>query len=125
MGLFDRLTSVFGTNREASQKDQTAADGDLNADTEETVEETVNNRNRVDIIATYYDVSREQARQITDIIQNHLTDEGGYSNRDILQEIQTDLEITDDLAERIVYTEVGSIQVIDTIETYQNRPDAD
>jgi hypothetical protein len=125
MGPFDKLSSIFGTNREASRKDQIAADGDSNAGTEETVEETVNELDRTEIIATYYDVSHEQARRITDIIQDHLTDEGGYSNRDILQEIQTNLEIADDLAERIVYTEVGSIQVIDTIETYQNRPDAD
>lgn len=46
-------------------------------DTEETVEETVNERDRTEIIATYSDVSHEQTRRITDIIQNHLTDEGG------------------------------------------------
>lgn len=89
--------------------------------TSEVVDEKVDIERRSRIIVEHYDgVSQEEATRIAELLKEHLT--GTFSPRDLQADVETEVDFPHEQIETLVRTEVGSIQTMDRVRGYQDRP---
>lgn len=123
MGLIEKILSSLSEDIEPEKESGSKNTGsDPFSPPESVVKDKVKVSRRTEIISTHYDeITAREAKQIAQILESHLTDTDGYSQRDIRQEVENELDISADLAERIVWTERASIEISDTVRTYKRQ----
>lgn len=123
MGFFDKITSTFSSDDDSNNDTESDnVDVDPFSVPEERLEGKVNVARRSEIIATHYqEVSPEQAQQIAEILESYMTDTDGYRQREIRTEVEEEIGLSSDLAERIVWTETSSVEICDTVSKYREQ----
>lgn len=128
MGLFDKVMNSIGGDSEESEQEQVEETAEITGAFDIpawAVEDRVNVDKRTEIIHEYYDVNEGQARSIAEKLKEELESTEGYSQHDIISDLEDDLDLGYELLERIVWTERASIETMDRVNTYleQNDPD--
>lgn len=127
MGLFDKVTGVLGSDSDSSETEQ----NDENIQTEVfdipewAVKDRVNVDKRADIIQEHYDVDESQARTIAQKLKDEMESTDGYSHSSIRRDLDSGVEIDGDLLEAIILTEMGSIEMLDRVNSYLEKNDSD
>jgi hypothetical protein len=127
MGLFDKVSDALGSG-EDSEPEQAEENTEVSGAFDIpawAVEDRVNVDKRADIIHTHYDVTEDQARAIAEQLKEHLESTEGYTQHEIISELEDDLDLDYNLLERIVWTERASIEIMDSVNTYLEQNDSD
>jgi hypothetical protein len=119
MGFFDKVKSAFQSDANQEEPDASA---DPFTAPESAVEDRVSVSKRTEIIIEHYDgVTGREAKQIAQTLKKHLEEPEGYSARDMINEIDSAVDLDEELIETIVLTENASISNMNTIEDYMER----
>lgn len=122
MGLFDKILSPLGGDENTEESDADKTGSDPFSIPANMVEDKVKVSHRTEIISTHYDeITARQAKEIAQILEKHMTDPDGYRQREIRKEVEDRLELSEELAERIVWTESASIEICDTVQKYKGQ----
>jgi len=115
MGLFDKISdAISGEDGSDSKSKESRDDGKVDPD------------RRADIIANYYsDITPKQAEQVADILKEYVDYTNGAQRREIVDTIENDINISRELAERIVHNEQASIMNMNTVKKYREQFDVD
>lgn len=138
MKVLEKLKGLLGTRESPAPVESAEPEPDDDAASEEqtvparsTPEwmedyERVEVDRRATIIETHYEaIGPDEAGRIADILDRALTSDGGYKTWEVQQEIEDELGLSTRLVDRLVETEIASIEVLNKVERLYERGEDD